>query len=82
MTNVKDKKSAAGFNRRAFIGGAAGAATLPLVAKAASAAESPAAAPDPSLPVNVTLQVNGASKSLTIDARTTLLDTLREHVGL
>ena len=82
MTDVKDKKPAAGFNRRAFIGGAAGAATLPLVAKAASPAESPAAAQDPSLPVNVTLQVNGASKSLNIDARTTLLDALREHVGL
>src|ERR1700753_308492 len=83
MTDVKDKKPAAGFNRRAFIGGAAGAATLPLAAKAATAAaEVPTTAKDPSLPVNVTLQVNGASKSLTIDARTTLLDALREHVGL
>ena len=26
--------------------------------------------------------VNGASKSLTLDARTTLLDALREHIGL
>jgi xanthine dehydrogenase YagT iron-sulfur-binding subunit len=30
----------------------------------------------------VTLQVNGAAKSLSIDARTTLLDALREHIGL
>jgi aerobic-type carbon monoxide dehydrogenase small subunit (CoxS/CutS family) len=30
----------------------------------------------------VTLQVNGAAKSLNIDARTTLLDALREHIGL
>jgi xanthine dehydrogenase YagT iron-sulfur-binding subunit len=82
MTDVKDKKPAAGFNRRAFISGAAGAATMPLVAKAASAAESPAATQDPSLPVNVTLQINGAAKSLNFDARTTLLDALREHVGL
>jgi xanthine dehydrogenase YagT iron-sulfur-binding subunit len=81
MTDLKDK-SASGFNRRAFIGGAAGAATLPLVAKAAGAADNPALPQDPSLPVSVTLQINGTSKSLGIDARTTLLDALREHVGL
>jgi xanthine dehydrogenase YagT iron-sulfur-binding subunit len=82
MTDVRDKKPAASFNRRAFISGAAGAATLPLVAKAAGAAESTPAASDPSLPVDVTLQVNGTAKSLNVDARTTLLDALREHIGL
>ena len=81
MTDVRDKKPASGFNRRSFISGAAGAATLPF-AKAAGATESIPAAPDPSLPVDVTLQVNGTAKSLNIDARTTLLDALREHVGL
>jgi xanthine dehydrogenase YagT iron-sulfur-binding subunit len=30
----------------------------------------------------VTLRVNGDSKSLNIDARTTVLDALREHIGL
>jgi xanthine dehydrogenase YagT iron-sulfur-binding subunit len=30
----------------------------------------------------VTLRVNGEDKSLNIDARTTVLDALREHVGL
>lgn len=30
----------------------------------------------------ITLQVNGASRQLTIDTRTTLLDALREHLGL
>ncbi|WP_375778685.1 (2Fe-2S)-binding protein [Bradyrhizobium sp. ma5] len=81
MTDVKDK-SVSGFNRRAFIGGAAGVATLPLVARAAGTGESPATAQDPTLPVNVTLQVNDTAKSLNIDARTTLLDALREHIGL
>jgi xanthine dehydrogenase YagT iron-sulfur-binding subunit len=81
MTDLKDK-SASGFNRRAFIGGAAGAATLPLVAKAAGVGDNPASPQDSSLPVSVTLQINGTSKSLSIDARTTLLDALREHVGL
>jgi xanthine dehydrogenase YagT iron-sulfur-binding subunit len=82
MTDVRDKKPASGFNRRAFIGGAASAATLPLLAQAAGAAESTAAAQDPSLPVDVTLQVDGTAKSLSVDARTTLLDALREHIGL
>jgi len=82
MTDVRDKKPASGFNRRAFISGAAGAATLPLLAQAAGATESTAAAQDPSLPVDVTLQVNGTAKSLNVDARTTLLDALREHIGL
>ena len=81
MTDVRDKKPASGFDRRAFISGAAGAASLPLLAQAAGA-ENNAAAPDPSLSVDVTLQVNGAAKSLNIDARTTLLDALREHIGL
>jgi xanthine dehydrogenase YagT iron-sulfur-binding subunit len=80
---TKDSRAAPrGFDRRAFIGGAAGAAALPLVAKAwASSSGAPVAA-DPSLPVDVTLKVNEAIKSLKIDARTTLLDALREHVGL
>jgi xanthine dehydrogenase YagT iron-sulfur-binding subunit len=82
MTDLKDRRPASGFNRRAFIGGAAGAAALPLVARAASDLGSTAVASDPSLPVDVTLQVNSTARSLNIDARTTLLDALREHVGL
>jgi xanthine dehydrogenase YagT iron-sulfur-binding subunit len=82
MTDLKDRRPASGFNRRAFIGGAAGAAALPLVAKAAGDVGSTAVAADPSLPVDVTLQVNGMARSLNIDARTTLLDALREHVGI
>lgn len=31
---------------------------------------------------NVTLTVNGARRPLTLDTRTTILDTLREHLGL
>jgi xanthine dehydrogenase YagT iron-sulfur-binding subunit len=71
-----------GFNRRTFIAGAAGTAIAPLAARAAGTASNPPAPPDASLPVDVTLQVNGAAKPLTIDARTTVLDALREHIGL
>jgi xanthine dehydrogenase YagT iron-sulfur-binding subunit len=76
--------NASGFNRRAFMAAAAGSAVAtPLVARGA---ESPSHAPSPpqdaSLPSRVMLKVNGEDKPLTIDARTTLLDGLREHLGL
>jgi xanthine dehydrogenase YagT iron-sulfur-binding subunit len=82
MTDNSDSRTTSGFNRRKFIAGAAGTAVAPLVANAAGAATNPAATQDSSLPVGVTLQVNGGSKPLTIDARTTVLDALREHIGL
>jgi xanthine dehydrogenase YagT iron-sulfur-binding subunit len=81
MTDDK-KCRPTGFNRRAFIGSAAGAAVVPLVAKAAGSGAGAASISDPSLPVDVTLQVNDVSKTLRIDARTTLLDALREHIAL
>ncbi|OAF01812.1 oxidoreductase [Bradyrhizobium centrolobii] len=71
-----------GFDRRAFMAGAAGGALVPLTARAAAQDASAPAAQDPSLPVDVTLRVNGADKRLHIDARTTVLDALREHLGL
>jgi len=82
MTDDTDTRTASGFNRRKFIAAAAGTAVAPLAARAARAAVNSPATQDPSLPVNVTLQVNGGSKPLTLDARTTVLDALREHIGL
>jgi xanthine dehydrogenase YagT iron-sulfur-binding subunit len=72
-----------GFNRRRFMAGAAGTAVLPLTARAAGPITGGIpTAQDPSLPVSVTLRVNGERRSLDIDARTTVLDALREHLGL
>jgi xanthine dehydrogenase YagT iron-sulfur-binding subunit len=82
MTDNSDLKTTSGFNRRKFIAAAAGTVVLPLTARTAGAAAGPPASQDASLPVMVTLQVNGSSKPLTIDARTTVLDALREHIGL
>jgi xanthine dehydrogenase YagT iron-sulfur-binding subunit len=80
---MDDKTNLHGFDRRSFIAGAAGSAVLPLTARGASspAPAAPAAA-DLSLPVRVTLRVNGEDKSLDIDSRTTVLDALREHLGM
>src|SRR5215831_2373565 len=70
-------------DRRTFITAAAGTAVaVPLTARAAGIPASPASPQDPSLPVALTLRVNGEDRALTIDARTTLLDALREHLGL
>ena len=81
MTDKSDSPTSSGFDRRTFIAGAAGTAVSPLVAKAALVT-STIPTRDASLPVDVTLRVNGDSKSLKIDSRTTVLDALREHIGL
>jgi xanthine dehydrogenase YagT iron-sulfur-binding subunit len=82
MTDKTDSPTTSGFNRRKFMAGAAGTAVAPLAARAAAPVTSTVPAQDPASPVNVTLRVNGESKSLVIDARTTVLDALREHIGL
>ncbi len=69
------------FDRRAFMAGAAGSALVPMTARAARRGrQDRPAVQDPSLPVDVTLRVNGEDKRLRIDARTTVLDALREHL--
>ena len=70
-----------GFDRRAFMAGAAGGALVPLAARATQDARA-AMAHDPALPVDVTLRVNGQDKHLSLDPRTTVLDALREHLKL
>jgi xanthine dehydrogenase YagT iron-sulfur-binding subunit len=82
MIDDTNSPGSSGFSRRKFIAGAAGSAVIPIAAKGAGAAINPAAAQDSSSPVSMTLQVNGDTQSLSIDARTTLLDALREHAGL
>src|SRR5689334_22391298 len=79
---MSDPKPTSGFDRRSFMAGAAGAAVIPMTARAAGPGADAPAAQDPSAPVDVTLRVNGKDHALSIDARTTLLDALREHLGL
>jgi xanthine dehydrogenase YagT iron-sulfur-binding subunit len=79
---MDDRSDRRGFNRRNFMAGTAGAALAPLLARSADAAVEAADSIDPSLPVEVRLRINGDEKVLSIDARTTVLDALREHLGL
>ncbi|WP_247318336.1 (2Fe-2S)-binding protein [Bradyrhizobium sp. 141] len=81
---MPDKSSSkqSAFDRRAFMAGAAGSALVPITARAAAEEARAPVAQDPSLPVDVTLRVNGKDKRLSIDARTTVLDALRDHLKL
>jgi xanthine dehydrogenase YagT iron-sulfur-binding subunit len=75
--------SVSGFDRRRFMAGAAGSAVLPLTARAAGPMGAGISQPqDPSHPVSVVLRINGQQHSLDLDGRTTVLDALREHIGL
>ena len=67
------------LSRRRFVG-TAGAATLAMTSQPASAQA--AAEPVSMHTENVTLNVNGRRHALDLDPRTTLLDALREHLGL
>jgi len=77
---------ASGLTRRQIFEAGAAFAVLGYVRPGFAAEVNPLAAPvlpsDPgisTLPVRMT--INGVSQSLTLDTRTTLLDTLREHLG-
>jgi xanthine dehydrogenase YagT iron-sulfur-binding subunit len=59
------------------------ASSVLVAASAVPAVAQPRSAPQPSTPlVPVTLTINGKELRFTVDARTSLLDLLREHAGL
>jgi xanthine dehydrogenase YagT iron-sulfur-binding subunit len=81
----KNPEDKAALSRRGFLGAAgAASASLPLVAEAATKPRTgrSVAAPHPRDPAQVTLRVNGTDHPLSLDVRTTLLDALREKIGL
>ncbi len=83
MSDRPMSRTTSGFDRRTFMTSAAAtAAAIPLTARATGAPASSPAQREASLPVDMTLRVNGEDKALAVDARTTVLDALREHLGL
>ncbi len=73
------RPSQTGLSRRNFmVGTATAAAAMPLLAT--SAGSQPEQSPRHSGPVSLT--INGQRHDLALDLRTTLLDALRDHVGL
>ena len=74
---------APGYSRRNFLTVATSSAAAPLVARAVGAEAAPLPATwDPRDPAAVSLKVNGRDHRVALDMRTTLLDALREHLGL
>jgi xanthine dehydrogenase YagT iron-sulfur-binding subunit len=73
-----------GSSRRLFLMASASTVAAPAIARARSpdpvnANTSPA---DPRAPLDLTLSINGRDHRVALDSRTTLLDALREHLGL
>src|SRR4051794_35383150 len=82
--NADRKHRSAGFSRRNFLTVTASSAAAPLVTGFAtgSSVEAQTRVLDPRHPVNVRLHINGQEHRIALDVRTTLLDALRDHVGL
>ena len=70
-----------GFSRRSFLSSAAVVPAAGLLASPPAAAQTVTAVP-PDPAVAMTLRVNGQTHRFTADTRTTLLDALRERIGL
>jgi xanthine dehydrogenase YagT iron-sulfur-binding subunit len=70
-------------NRRRFLGASVSTAAIPFVGKGLDeAVAQPVAVGNSDSPFGVVLSVNGNNYRLGLDVRTTLLDALREHIGL
>jgi xanthine dehydrogenase YagT iron-sulfur-binding subunit len=72
-------------SRRTFLSTGAASAAAPLVARTLTAEHAEAqtlSRNDPRDPAKIGLRINGREHRLALDPRTSLLDTLREHVGL
>ncbi len=74
----------AALNRRAFLSAGVSSAAAPLFARGVHAenVEQGRTVTDPRDPANLTLDVNGQPHRLALDVRTSLLDALRERLGL
>ena len=70
-----------GATRRGFLQSAGALAGTPLIPGHSQAAAAPSE-PHPAPPVGLTLRVNGQAHALQVEPRVTLLDALRDHLGL
>jgi xanthine dehydrogenase YagT iron-sulfur-binding subunit len=72
-----------GLSRRNFLNATvASTMTLSLLERTRADAAVPGKPADARAPLPMTLRVNGRDHSLSLDTRTSLLDALREHIGL
>jgi xanthine dehydrogenase YagT iron-sulfur-binding subunit len=76
------KTSSPRLSRRGILGATAASAAIPLVGGERARAEAVAVAQDPRAPTLVVLTVNEQTQILEVDTRTSLLDLLRDRLGL
>jgi len=81
MTDRDSRTPIAGSSRREFLLVGASTVAAPALARAATDDDPRALPVDPRTPIAMTLNVNGRARRVALDARTTLLDALREHLG-
>jgi len=76
--------SGSAHSRRNFLLATASTAAAPVIARTltAEAAPAPSRQAHPHDPVNLNLRINARDHRVALDVRTTLLDALREHLGL
>ncbi len=85
MQKDDNEGRAASVSRRGFLSATASTAALPLVGAgpaSPASAQAPATAPDPLAAIDMSLSINGEIHRVGLDVRTTLLDALRDHIGL
>lgn len=72
-------KGSASLSRRTFV---SAAATIPVLAQSGGASAQKTPAVDPRAPLPISFKVNGEVRTANLDVRTSLLDALRETIGL
>src|SRR5438477_12722830 len=81
---MSNSTNTSGLSRRTFMrGSVSAAAAMPLIATSTKAAEpSPVRAAEPRDLSTISMRINEQAYNLALDNRTSLLDALRDHVGL
>ena len=82
MSDPSNPSSKSALDRRTFMAAAAGTFAAPISPSGARRDAASSLTQDPPLPAEVSLKVNGRDRRLSLDARTTVLDALREHLDL
>jgi xanthine dehydrogenase YagT iron-sulfur-binding subunit len=79
---MSNDSPAVGATRRGFLQSAGALAGTPLIVGQAQAARPVPAPPPAAPPLGLTLRVNGQNHALRVEPRVTLLDALRDNLGL
>lgn len=82
MTSVKSHSAGPGWSRRNFLATSMATTVTATMLDSRSASSASPTTADPRDPVVTRVDINGRRYQLALDVRTTLLDALREHVGL